>query len=205
MTLPTDRVYALAWNSDGTKLAVGNYASSLFAIYDFDISTGALSNRIVPGTVPGGTITHMSWRHDDSAIACGVLSTPYIVLYTASGDTYTKISNPESLPTAAVRATSWNSDGTILLAGALQTGGLLWYDFNGTTLVARTAPAVPPTGNVYGACWIDDAHVAAGHTGTTGVAYLATYTVTGGLLVLDAAPVPLDAFTDRVTTVIKHR
>jgi len=198
MSPPTDRVYGLAWSNDGTRLAVGKYASSPLVVYEW--AGEVLSNKVTPASQPTGTTTSIAWRHDDSAIILGNLSSPFIDAYSRSGNTYTKVANPAALPSANCRTVAFSPDGTVVACAVQHANALAWYDWSGSALTAKTAPASMPSGNGFSVCWIDDSHLCIGHGGTTGAAYLASYTVTGGLLVQDSAPVPLSALAGSVTT-----
>lgn len=199
MSPPTDRVYGLAWSNDGTRLAVGKYGGSSFAIYSWGADT--LSNRVTPAAQPTGTSTSIAWRGDDSALVLGNLSSPYLDAYTRSGDVYTKVSNPATLPAGNARHAAWSPDGTKVAVAVQHATSLIWYDWSGSALTLRTNPVSLPSGFASGIGWIDDNHLCVGHAGTSGAAYLATYTISGGLLVADSAPVPLSALGGTVTTI----
>lgn len=200
MPTPANKVYALSFSPDGTKLAVGRYSNDLWAVYDFDPVACTLSNKVEPDGQVTGPITGIAWSPDGQAIVVCVNDSPYFAVYKYADGTYTKISNPASLPGGRCRSPQFSPDGTKIATGVWHSNSLLWYDYNGASLVKRTNPASMPTGNVYAVCWIDDTHLAVGHAGTTGAAYLASYTVTGGLLELDSAPTALTALNSKVTT-----
>lgn len=202
--MPTARVYSLKFNNDGTKLAMGKHVTGNDIVCDFNSSTGALSNMIIlPNQLPGAIIG-TAWNSDGTALCLVSGNTPYFIVYSVSGDIYTKISNPAIIPLNDCRGPAFSPDGTKLAIAVQNTESLIWYDYNGSTLVKRTNPVVMPSGSASFTCWIGDDHLAVGHAGTTGIPYLTTYTVSGGLLVADSAPVALTALNGTITTVVKY-
>lgn len=127
-TSSASSVYAMAWNPDGTTLAVGISVSPYIKFYNFSGGTfTALSN---PSTLPANTVTSIAWNHNGTSVALQVNNTATpLVIYNRSGNTFSTIGGI----TGQFRGTggnpggmSWNNTGTLLAMtdyGAVVNGG----------------------------------------------------------------------------------
>lgn len=102
--LPTSQVNAVAFNHDGSVVAVASN-SGLF-IYSV---VGTTLTRISNPSGAPATALSVAFNHDGTILTVGVTSTPFVYTYAVSGTTFTPITNPPSIPAQAVRALDFSS------------------------------------------------------------------------------------------------
>lgn len=66
---------------------------------------------------PPGAVNRFEYSPDGSYLAVAHDITPFVTIYKVSGNTHTKLPNPESLPFANGRSASWSPDGIHLVIG----------------------------------------------------------------------------------------
>lgn len=148
----------MAWNPDGTTLAVGLSVSPYIKFYSF--SAGTFTPLSNPATLPAGVVTSIAWNHNGTSVALQVNSTATpLVIYNRSGNTFTAISGI----VGQYRGTgtnsggmSWNNTGTLLAMtdyGAVANGGTVGvmavWSRSGDSFSALSIPSPLISGSAY--------------------------------------------------------
>jgi sugar lactone lactonase YvrE len=140
----TDRVY-VALNSSP-------YLAS------FTRTTTAVTNEsLTIGTAVAGSANGVATTSDGTVVAVAHATSPYVSVYTRSGTTLTKVTNPATLPAATGNVVAWNRANTRLVVGT--DSNFKVYNWNGTTLTALSDPATLPGGRIRGVAWNYDGSV----------------------------------------------
>lgn len=145
----TDRVYVTLQSSP--------YIAS------FTRTTTAVTNEsLTIGTAPTGASNGIATTADGTVVAVAHGGSPYISVYTRSGTTLTKVTNPATLPASTGQCVAWNRDNNRLAVGA----GINFkvYKWDGSTLTALADPATLPGTSVRGIAWNLDGSVLFVHT-----------------------------------------
>jgi hypothetical protein len=124
---------AIAWNHDGSKIALGDTASPYIKIYN---RSGDTFTQISdPSSLPTGTVNDISWSLDGQQLAIAHTNSPYLTVYTVSGDTFTKVADPALSVGFDGLSVAWNFSGNALAVGGTSSGlnGKV-YNFIGNTL-----------------------------------------------------------------------
>jgi WD40 repeat protein len=117
------------------------------------------------------------------------VSTPFVTVYSQSGDVLTKIANPATLPPSHGYSASWSADAVYLTIGHASSPYLSVYKRAGDVLTKIANPATLPTGTGYGASWsADGVYLAIGHASSP---YLSVYKRAGDVLTKIANPATL--------------
>jgi WD40 repeat protein len=105
-----------------------------------------------PATIPADTIRCIDFSFNTNYLAVSAGDSPYIYLYSRSGDTFTKLSDPASLPSDNALTCSFSMDDVYLAVGASAsaTTRLLFYKRSGDTFTKLSDPASLPTGSCLG-------------------------------------------------------
>lgn len=136
----TNSVTHVAWNRQGTSVAVLLRNSPYIAIYN--VSGTTFTKLSTPAGMPVATYYGIAWNHDGTSLAISYSGTT-LLIYNRSGDTFT------ALPTIATTtgatsyrhsAVDWNHDGTLLaVCGA---SGLQVFSRSGDTFTSITLPTL---------------------------------------------------------------
>ena len=164
-TWPAGSVHDVAWtNTDDDYLVVAHDNSPYISIY----AGSNYHKQSNPSVLPAGSAFAVEFSPDDSFLAVGVSTTPYLHLYSRSGGTFTRLSalstDPalDQLPNAIVHSLSWSPDGNYLAVGV--EAGIKIYYRSGNNLY-RVDPNInfaatgvftvdwSPTGNVVAVGW----------------------------------------------------
>jgi hypothetical protein len=143
-TLPASTSNGVAWNHDGSSLAVAHATSPFITIYNRSGDT--FTKLANPETLPPNTVNDVAWSPDGSKLAVAHSTSPFITVYNRSGDTLTKLANPAVLPPSTGNDVAWSADGTLLLVGHNNAPYLTLYRLSGSTLT-RVDPSELPTDN----------------------------------------------------------
>ena len=139
------------FNSAGTSLATGTNNASAAYVYNLDAAgTPTLAASISPNI--GTTISSVAWTPDGDYLSLGGISSPYLRLYSRSGDTftqYTPATNPGFLPNCQ----QWNHDGSSVAMGSESSPYIHIYNRSGTTLTKLSNPAALPAGHAWAVSW----------------------------------------------------
>ena len=83
-------------------------------------------------------------------LAVGITSSPFIKIYSRSGDTFTALSNPASLPAGIGNRVQWSADSNYLSVGMATTPYIFTYSRSGSTFTALSNPSTLPAGTIRG-------------------------------------------------------
>lgn len=159
-TLPSSNGNAIAWNKQGTRVAMALNASPYIAIYD--TSTYPFTKRTNPSSsnYPAGAATRCSFNPDGTRLAITHANSPYVTIYSVtptSTSAPTKISNPNVLPGANGTACAYSHDGTKLAVAGNGSPYLYIYDTTSepyTQLNVITSSL--PTSTIWCIAWSSD-------------------------------------------------
>lgn len=151
------RVNCVAWNSDGTKLAIGSSLSSPYIyIYSFDSVSGTFTALSTVNTALAAAPTDISWNGTNIvAVSCNNTTTPFLV-YDCSSGTPTALTNP-TFQALAPSFVSWNPAGTMLVVGGANAT-LSYYNYSSGTLTkgANTISSSTSSGRQIYPSWSSD-------------------------------------------------
>ena len=148
-------------NYAGARLAV--YHETLPYYYEYAIASGTMSNvgnsvinyNPISAINSGATNTTggvSQWNSTGTYLAISQSTTPYINVYSRSGDTFTKLTNPGTLPTGSANGVAWSSTATgiSLTVGHATTPFMSIYNLSGTLLTKISNPSYLPPGQING-------------------------------------------------------
>lgn len=207
-TLPAGPGKCVEWSSDGTLLAVGHSSqiysftvvsanATLGATYTNNgvtftvkatISSGAVLTASGGGApLSSGTLTKTGGTGDATiAFSAETLTAQYLSVFSYSGGTLTRLSDPASLPVGQVNGVTWSPDGTLLTCVHQTTPFITTYQVSGTTLTKIADPAALPAGTGNGAAYSPGGDLlAVAHDASP---YITIYSVSGTTLTKLADP-----------------
>lgn len=91
-----------------------------------------------------------------TSLAVSYGSSPYVIIYNRSTDTYTKIADPSSLPTGQSNGLSWTADKNSFAVAHNNTPYVTIYNRSGDTFTKLSNPGTLPTGNAEECAWNSD-------------------------------------------------
>ncbi len=156
--LPSGNGEGVAWNGR-TRVAIGGAgASPSISVYSVSGQAPASTlARVANFTVGGGQIGYsLAYTSTGSHLAVAHDVSPYVTVFSISGDTYTKVSDPATLPTGNVRGVAWNPDGTSLAVAHTTSPFVTIYNRSGNTLTKVANPPDLPAGNGTMVSWSAD-------------------------------------------------
>jgi len=183
-SFPPGRCFCGLFSETGGYFA-GSTANASERVY-FAKTTGDVWARLTPPvTSAPAEVNFLSASSDMSYIAAVHATSPYITVYSRSGDTFTKMSDPATLPTTTGVHCSISDDG--LWMAAVSSAEIRLYKRVGATW---TLIADPPTlaATVGSASWSPDgSYLAVGYLASP---FIDVYKRTGDTLALLARPSP---------------
>jgi len=133
---------ALGMSADGGFIATGGASTSPYIAIHKKGVDGEYDKLASPmATPPTGRIQGCSFTPDGSYLAVAHNTSPYISVYSISGDTFTKVSNPSSLPTDNGQSAKWSPGGTYLAVMFSDSPFLYVYKRSGSSLTKLANPA----------------------------------------------------------------
>lgn len=156
----------LRFSDDGVYLAMAHArpqpntnSFSPFSVYK--IVSGTYSRLGNPSTLPAGQFMNaVSWSPNAEFLAVGGFrdgsTTTFLTIYSRSGDTLTKITDPASMPSAIVDSLQFDPSGTILIVGMRASPFVKIYSRSGSTFTSVADPAVMPADRVTDICFSRD-------------------------------------------------
>ena len=134
---------SVAWSADGTYLAytTSNKAGVLKRTSDTFADLAFTS----PGAAWG-----CAFAPNGNFLAVGITSSPFIKIYSRSGDTFTPLSDPASLPAGIGNRVQWSADSNYLSVGMATTPYIFTYSRSGSTFTALSNPSTLPAGTIRG-------------------------------------------------------
>ena len=176
---PTQIYYTcsnLAWSSDSTYLAVQMYkgqtvissTSTWNYLYVYK-RTGDGFSLIYTYTYPTGQAAgKLRWSPDDSVLLAGVNVSPWMEIFTRSGDTITKSTATISSLPSAPTGIDYSPDGVHCSVSHTTTPFITIYKLTGSTSFSKLAnPATLPPGAGYAVDWSSNGQYMAVNTATT--------------------------------------
>ena len=124
------RPSALAWHSDGRRLAVADRGGTEDAVELWD--TGDQTREVRLAGVPRGTILVLAWSPDERLIASASLDGTIAIWDPAQGAVASRL-NPLA---GAMSSVTWSPDGT-LIAGGTFSGGIPVWEVGTWDLLAK--------------------------------------------------------------------
>lgn len=152
-TLPTGDGYGLAFNHDGSKLAIAHGTTPFVTIYN----TSDWSKIADPGTKPASTGQGVAFNHDSSLLAVGHDNTPFVTIYDTSD--WSKVANPGTLPTGICVSVAFNHDGSLLAVTDNNDPFVIIYNTSDWSKV--NDPGTKPTGAGTGVAFNNDSSLLA--------------------------------------------
>jgi WD40 repeat protein len=152
-SLPVDQVSGVAWNRAGTILAVSVFSSPFLELYS--VSGTTFTKISSPASLPSNVLSYGAQEMQfspDGSLFCYTegASSPFVHLYSVSGTTFTKLSNPATLPTGSAFACRFSSDGLYLAVGHNTSPRITVYSVSGTTFTKIADPASLPASDATG-------------------------------------------------------
>ena len=136
-------ISAMAWNPDGTTLAVGTTLSPYITFYNF--SGGTFTALPSPATLPPAAVNSIAWNHDGTSVAMQINSTVTpMIIYNRSVNTFTAIGGISGIRASSYNAgqMSWNNTGTLLaIVDRLNNGSIVVWSRSGDSFTSVSVPA----------------------------------------------------------------
>jgi hypothetical protein len=128
------------YTTDARYIAVAHAGSPFITVYKATVGSSTLTKLTNPATLPTGIAYGCAWNRAGTVLAVRHATSPFLSVYTRSGDTLTKVADPATLPVApdtgnqtTNKRLSWNASGDrLMLTGT--SGTTQVYSWNGTTL-----------------------------------------------------------------------
>jgi WD40 repeat protein len=169
--LPAGVGRGTAFSPDGTYLAVINDNSQAITIYKRsgdtftklpDLDEYDQNENFALPFYPYG----VAFSPDGTYLAVAG-DYPYIFIYKRSGDTFTKLADPEILPSFFGWGTAFSPDGTYLAVVHMDAPFITIYKRDGDTFTKLANPATLPTGDANGTAFSNDGtYLAVAHSTT---------------------------------------
>jgi len=181
-------VNSVAWSGDSARLAYSYH--EVRVVYRGDGTT--YSSTTVATSSELFKFRGLAWNADDSTLAAGINTSPYIRTFNRSGNTYSSLGNPGTLPTGNGNDTSWSPSGN--LAVAHDTSPYITiYSRSGDTFTKLSNPGTLPAGDAKTIAYSPDGQIlAVGHDSSP---YLTLYTISGTTYTKIADPTTLPTDT----------
>ena len=116
---------SLAVNSTATHLAIGIAASPYVEFFSLDRDTDTLLKLAAPAVPPTSALRSIDFAKDNSNVAIGVDTSPYLLIYNRDGDIYTKADDLDVPPTGKADAVAFSNTSIYLSAGIFAGSGRL--------------------------------------------------------------------------------
>jgi len=136
--LPTGPGYGVAFNHDGSLMAVAHWYSPYITIYN----TSDWSKVANPSVLPAGAGYGVAFNHDGSLMAVAHWDSPYITIYNTSD--WSKVANPSVLPAGSGYGLAFNHDGSLLAVAHWDSPYITIYNTSDWSKIAN--PSVLPAG-----------------------------------------------------------
>jgi len=145
-SVPTSTCYDVAFNPEGTAIALALDSSPYVSVYAWS-SSGFGTRYSNPASLPAGTPLGVTFNPAGTAIALAHLTTPFVTAYPWSGSGFgTKYANPSTLPTGTGRGLGFSTDGSQLAVAHDTSPFFSVYAFSISGFGAKTAnPSVLAT------------------------------------------------------------
>ena len=181
-------VDSYSFSPDDSLLFVGRNASdtngACFETYSFNGTTFTLvSSFNVIGMGAGVDIPSVAISPDGNFAAAAGGGSPYIVFFSRSGTTLTKLTNPTTLPNARAYGVAWSPDSLYCAVGYSTSPYLIVYKNIGGVFTPLTVPVTAPTGTVTGLQYTADNQYLV--ISTTATPYIGMYKHNGDTLTWD--------------------
>lgn len=100
-----------SFSPDGNFFAVALAVSPYIAIFPMTLESAGFafgSQLSNPSILPAGAANCITWSPNSEYLLVGHANSPYMTIYSVSGQKFTKIADPVSLPVGPVTGASWN-------------------------------------------------------------------------------------------------
>lgn len=147
----TSIITSLAWNPDGTTLAVGTNATPYITFYNF--SNGSFTLLSGPATQTAASPNCIAWNHNGTSVVCQTTNaTTPMVIYNRSGNTFTAIAGITGVRVSGYNngAISWNNTGTLVaIIDGVTAGTLKLWSRSGDTFTDLSVPAAINSAQIF--------------------------------------------------------
>lgn len=176
---PPANVNIVAWNPQGTALAVTKNTTPFLYVYPFDPLTGTFGAPTTPPVAPASDIPGMAWSPDGAYLAVAVTSSPFIQTYPWNGTTIgAVIANPGSLPAGQGSSVAFSPNGNFLALGHATTPFVSLYAWTPGAYGAKTVPGVAAAAESVSIAWSPTSlSLVVGHGSTP---YITAYPISAG-------------------------
>jgi len=143
------------FSPDGAYLALALNTSGM-CVYKRDGDSFTLLTN--PTGMPSYGYRYAAWSPDGTYLVCTIStnerpSSGVMVIVKRSGDTLTKLANPDGVPTWRVYSPSFSPDGAQLAIGTGESPWVIIYNRSGDAFTKIADPAVLPAGNGIGVAY----------------------------------------------------
>lgn len=156
--LPSGGGEGIAWNGNSRVAVGGGGANPRVSVYSVSgqapASTLARVAELNVGS--GGFGFGLAYTGDGAFLAVAHDNSPFVSVFSISGDTYTKVADPATLPASNGNGVAWNPDGTSLAVAHTTSPFVTIYNRSGSTLTKIANPADLPTGTGQMVSWSAD-------------------------------------------------
>jgi len=141
-TIPTTAVRGLSFSPDGIYLAVSDFTDTL-RIYKKNGSLFEDFTTLLPSS--GKRLNWPRFSPDGKYLSISSEDTPYIFIYSISGEVYTKLSGPVSLPVGGSSGCDFSPDGKYLAVCHVATPYVTIYSILNDVFTKIVNPAILPS------------------------------------------------------------
>jgi 6-phosphogluconolactonase (cycloisomerase 2 family) len=150
-TPPTGNANGIAFSSSSTAVTVVHATSPFISVYSIaGMGVSAALTFVatpVAGGRPASTGRGVSYSANGQYLAVAHDTTPFVTIYSISGDTYTKLADPSSLPAGAGFGVTFSRDTSYLAVAHTTTPFVTVYAIATTTFTKLVDPVSLPGGN----------------------------------------------------------
>ncbi len=152
-----------SFSPDGSLLAISRGASASNLLLYSNPQDGTTPTLISgqPNVAMGGNGNCCAFNAAGTFLAGGSTATPWLQVYSISGTTATKLTNPATLPAASVLAVAFSPDGNFLACATGTSPYVHIYSISGTTFTKLSNPATLPPSTVQGLAFSPDSSMLA--------------------------------------------
>jgi 6-phosphogluconolactonase (cycloisomerase 2 family) len=147
--LPASTGNGVAWSPDGRFLAVAHDTSPYCTVYEVNGITFTKlddASSQFSADLPAGNGQTVAFSRDGLWMSVAHTTTPFVTIYSISGTTFTKVSNPSTLPDGNGRGVAFSSDNQFLAVVHETSPYLSHYRLVSGTWTKQSDPATAPDG-----------------------------------------------------------
>jgi hypothetical protein len=143
--------YVIACSQAGGVVLYTNNGDGTFTNINSDVSS-------YPTYSAGNAALNAAFSNNDNYMAIGQTATPYVTLYSRSGNTFTSLASPSTLLTYEASVVAWSPNGDYLLVGGGTSSNTILYQNNNDGTFTALSSTGLTTALMESASWSGDSN-----------------------------------------------